>query len=74
MDSSVPETKANSLIDPRSCLFGYGRRLCPGVHLAQSSAWIAMVSILAAFNISKKRDDEGNEICVNAEFGSGFIR
>ncbi|KAF5376707.1 hypothetical protein D9615_007824 [Tricholomella constricta] len=33
--------------------FGFGRRICPGRHLADASLWIAIASILATFNISK---------------------
>ncbi|KAF9456640.1 cytochrome P450 [Collybia nuda] len=31
--------------------FGYGRRECPGRHVAETSLWIAVVSILAVFSI-----------------------
>ncbi|KIJ19362.1 hypothetical protein PAXINDRAFT_7846 [Paxillus involutus ATCC 200175] len=33
--------------------FGFGRRICPGRHLADASLWCAMVSILALFKIEK---------------------
>jgi len=31
--------------------FGFGRRICPGQHLADASLWIAIASILAVFDI-----------------------
>ena len=37
--------------DVRSYCFGFGRRACPGKHLADSSIWIACARILAVFNI-----------------------
>ncbi|KAG6327409.1 hypothetical protein ID866_11680, partial [Astraeus odoratus] len=38
--------------DPRAC-FGFGRRVCPGVHLAEASLWFMAVTTLAVFDISK---------------------
>ncbi|KAE9402144.1 cytochrome P450 [Gymnopus androsaceus JB14] len=42
--------------------FGFGRRACPGKHLALNSIWIAVISILATFDISKPVDKNGQEI------------
>ncbi|CAE6444484.1 unnamed protein product [Rhizoctonia solani] len=42
--------------------FGWGRRICPGQHIAEASLFIAVASVLAAFNIQKARDEKGNEI------------
>ncbi|KIJ67345.1 hypothetical protein HYDPIDRAFT_84029 [Hydnomerulius pinastri MD-312] len=33
--------------------FGFGRRICPGRHVADASLWAAMVCILALFKIEK---------------------
>ncbi|KAJ7618769.1 cytochrome P450 [Roridomyces roridus] len=54
--------KLNPLVPDPMVAFGFGRRLCPGRHLAESSIWIAVVSILAVFNIKKKVDKDGNII------------
>uniref|UniRef100_A0A0W0FF05 Cytochrome P450 n=3 Tax=Moniliophthora roreri TaxID=221103 RepID=A0A0W0FF05_MONRR len=48
--------------DPRFAVFGYGRRICPGRHMAYSSLWISIASILKTFNISKAVDEHGNVI------------
>ncbi|KAJ7018180.1 cytochrome P450 [Mycena alexandri] len=53
--------------------FGFGRRLCPGRHLALSAIWINIASILATFNISKAVDEEGNIIEPTYEVVSGVI-
>ncbi|KIK87084.1 hypothetical protein PAXRUDRAFT_152429 [Paxillus rubicundulus Ve08.2h10] len=34
-------------------IFGFGRRICPGRHLADASLWCAIACILAVFNIEK---------------------
>ncbi|THH33199.1 hypothetical protein EUX98_g986 [Antrodiella citrinella] len=36
---------------PREMMFGYGRRICPGMVLADASLWIATAMFLALFNI-----------------------
>jgi len=38
--------------DPRQYCFGFGRRICPGQHLADGSIWIGCVLTLAVFDIS----------------------
>ncbi|KAG9095311.1 hypothetical protein FRC06_009940 [Ceratobasidium sp. 370] len=39
--------------NPALYAFGFGRRICPGVHIAQQSLWISISNILANFTISK---------------------
>ncbi|KAF7317507.1 Cytochrome P450 [Mycena kentingensis (nom. inval.)] len=42
--------------DPESVVFGFGRRICPGRHLALSSTWLTIASTLASLHIDKPRD------------------
>ncbi|KAG9112970.1 hypothetical protein FRC07_007841, partial [Ceratobasidium sp. 392] len=42
--------------------FGWGRRICPGQHIVENTLFIAIASVLAAFTISKARDENGEEI------------
>lgn len=39
--------------DPRQVCFGFGRRICPGLHLADVSVFISCVLSLAVFDITK---------------------
>lgn len=39
--------------DPRTYVFGFGRRRCPGAHLVESSLWLLMVSMIATLDMSK---------------------
>ncbi|KAG5650137.1 hypothetical protein H0H81_000560, partial [Sphagnurus paluster] len=48
--------------DPASFAFGFGRRICPGRHMAFSAVWITMASIIATFDISKAVDNNGRII------------
>ncbi|KAI3598052.1 cytochrome p450 [Moniliophthora roreri] len=53
--------KLNAAVqDPDIALFGFGRRICPGRHMAWNSVWIAIASMLAMFDISKAVDKQGN--------------
>ncbi|KIJ38054.1 hypothetical protein M422DRAFT_88287, partial [Sphaerobolus stellatus SS14] len=45
-----------------SGVFGFGRRLCAGRHLAESALWIEAAGLLAAFTIEHAQDENGNEI------------
>ncbi|KAI1342943.1 cytochrome P450 [Xylariaceae sp. FL0016] len=46
-----------------SC-FGFGRRICPGMNVAERSLYILAARILWAFEFSKKRSADGREIHV----------
>ncbi|KAI0911289.1 cytochrome protein [Ustulina deusta] len=48
--------------DPTNYVFGYGRRICPGRYIADSSVWLTIVRTLAVFDISKGLDENGCEI------------
>ena len=47
------------------------RRICPGRYTADSSLWVAIVSILFAFNITKARNEHGEEIDFEPTFTYG---
>ncbi|KAJ7080694.1 cytochrome P450 [Mycena epipterygia] len=65
--------KLNPAVKNPDSAFGFGRRLCPGRHMATSSIWITVASILATFNIGKAIDDEGHVIEPSYEYVSGLI-
>ncbi|KAI1358522.1 cytochrome P450 monooxygenase [Xylaria arbuscula] len=48
--------------DPAQYIFGYGRRICLGRYLANSSTWLTIARALAVFDISKGLDESGQEI------------
>ncbi|KAF9442470.1 cytochrome P450, partial [Macrolepiota fuliginosa MF-IS2] len=59
----------NDLPDPESvATFGFGRRICPGSHVALAMLYIAAASILTIFDIFPALDEEGNPIEVAPEF------
>ncbi|KAF8999394.1 cytochrome P450 [Cyathus striatus] len=44
-----------SIRDPGTIVFGFGRRVCPGSHIAWSTLWYTAVSLLSLFEIGKRR-------------------
>ncbi|CUA69922.1 Cytochrome P450 2U1 [Homo sapiens] [Rhizoctonia solani] len=42
--------------------FGWGRRICPGIHFGEASLFITIASLLATFTFSKRRDFDGNYV------------
>ncbi|KAG9086855.1 hypothetical protein FRC07_012971 [Ceratobasidium sp. 392] len=56
-DPSVPSIPA----------FGFGRRLCPGMHYAEASIFIAVVSLLAVYNIIPAKDESSHDIIPSTE-------
>lgn len=60
-------------MDPRMLVFGFGRRICPGKDFADESVFLTIALSLAAFDIRKARDGNGNTIEPRAEFTSGII-
>ncbi|KAF8182236.1 cytochrome P450 [Mycena galopus ATCC 62051] len=47
--------------------FGFGRRKCPGQHMAVKTTWIAIVRVLWAFNIERRKDASGNPMKIDPE-------
>ena len=42
--------------DPSHACWGFGRRACPGKHMAFSAVWMAIASLIAAFDIEKAKE------------------
>ena len=59
--------------DPSTIAFGFGRRICPGMFLADNSIFINIAAMLYVFNISPERASNGDDIIPHVEF-HGFIR
>ncbi|KAK8100032.1 hypothetical protein PG999_010406 [Apiospora kogelbergensis] len=53
--------------------FGWGRRVCPGMHLATASVNLNIARILWAFNVTPAKDEKGQNIEVDIfAFTDGF--
>ncbi|EUC61305.1 cytochrome P450 family protein [Rhizoctonia solani AG-3 Rhs1AP] len=59
--------------NPRDFIFGIGRRVCPGNHIADVSVWLAIASLAATMDINKTRDSNGVYVEPVTEWSSGFV-
>ncbi|CAE6424396.1 unnamed protein product, partial [Rhizoctonia solani] len=57
LDPSVPEAP----------VFGFGHRICPGLHHAEAVVTIATLGLLAMFNIHPEEDVNGNSVPLKAD-------
>ncbi|GES59268.1 cytochrome P450 [Aspergillus terreus] len=57
--------------------YGVGRRICPGIHLAERALFIAIAKLLWAFSVEHKLDTAGNPIPVDVSpstaYSDGFL-
>jgi hypothetical protein len=59
--------------DPGELVFGFGRRVCPGQHIANTTLWLAIAMSLYAFRTSPGKDDFGNVSLPKAEWGASIL-
>ncbi|KAJ7348867.1 cytochrome P450 [Mycena albidolilacea] len=59
--------------DPRECVFGFGRRVCAGQNLAETTLWIQICLSLLTVNISKAVDEHGKTIEPEVAFTTAIV-
>ena len=70
-DGSAPvEVQRN----PLELAFGFGRRICPGQHVAEATIFMQMVTFLSVLNVSKGVYSDGRTIEPNIEFTTAIVR
>lgn len=62
----------NPQTDPLKFVFGFGRRICPGMHLAEMSLFLNITNILAAFTVSKAKNADGTVIEPELKWSTGI--
>ncbi|KAF8259466.1 cytochrome P450 [Lactarius quietus] len=72
-DRFVASETKSAEIDPRIC-FGFGRRLCPGIRVAEPWLFLFFATTLATYQISKAVDESGAVLEPNAQYTSRLIR
>ncbi|KAF7759803.1 hypothetical protein Agabi119p4_11498 [Agaricus bisporus var. burnettii] len=65
--------KNPDLPDPRTVIFGFGRRICPGRHFAEENLWSISTNLIATMDITKAIDENGDPITPPVEFTTGFV-
>lgn len=53
--------------------YGAGRRVCPGVHVAERSLYINIARVLWGFNLKNKIGKDGKEVQVTEKMVPGFF-
>ncbi|KAG6375607.1 cytochrome P450 [Boletus reticuloceps] len=63
----------NQQLDPREACFGWGRRSCPGAHLAELSIFICVATALATLDVSRYVEN-GVESVPRYDVKEGYVR
>ncbi|TKA67244.1 hypothetical protein B0A49_12379 [Cryomyces minteri] len=68
----APELANGAYEDRDHYGYGAGRRLCPGIHLAERNLSLAMAKLVWGFEIFPALDGEGREKAVDTDAKTGF--
>ncbi|EGO03159.1 hypothetical protein SERLA73DRAFT_101284 [Serpula lacrymans var. lacrymans S7.3] len=74
-----PDIKGRTELNIGSLPYGFGRRICPGMHLADSGVWLYVSTLLWAYHVSMV-DDDGSIVkdrvaeWESAQFSSGAVQ
>ncbi|KAI9001294.1 cytochrome P450 [Trametes punicea] len=68
----VPGPGKEPEADPRSMVFGFGRRICPGLQLADVSVFMAVAMTLAVFKVEKAVEN-GKVVEPSTDYTSGTV-
>ncbi|KAF7299789.1 hypothetical protein HMN09_00984900 [Mycena chlorophos] len=72
-DRFMRDGKLNPDVRDPDSAFGFGRRACPGRHLATATLWMTIASILATFKIEKCRDEHGDVVEPTYDYFPGVV-
>jgi cytochrome P450 len=73
VEAFVPERWLKSGRDLPTVGFGYGRRICPGRHVARNSLWIAVSRLLWAFDVRPEMTAAGQPVAVDTKGTDGLV-
>lgn len=59
--------------DPRKVAFGFGRRVCPGPHIAEQSLFATFATVLHTMHIFRAKDSDGKEVLPDVGMSSGVV-
>jgi cytochrome P450 len=62
-----------NVIDPRTYAFGFGRRVCPGKHIAEQSLFATVSTVAHTLKVLRAKDSFGHEVIPDAKTTSGFL-
>ncbi|KAF9066792.1 cytochrome P450 [Rhodocollybia butyracea] len=78
-DKFIPERFLDSPSGPFKSVndiyaYGFGRRVCPGRYIADTTVWLTIAYVLATLDLRKAKDNEGNDIDIPGDFTKTFFR
>ncbi|KAI1787184.1 cytochrome P450 [Ganoderma leucocontextum] len=59
--------------DPRDLIYGFGRRLCPGMHLANAYLYLVVARTIAIFELYPEVDEKGVPKMPPLDFAIGLV-
>jgi cytochrome P450 len=59
--------------DPRKFAFGFGRRICPGMHIAEQAMFAILTTVLQTLDIMRVKDCNGENVIPEARMSSGLL-
>ncbi|KAH9937827.1 cytochrome P450 [Epithele typhae] len=62
-----------SVRDPSTIAFGYGRRICPGMHFAETSLFMVVATVLHTLNITAPIDANGMPVFPSGKMTQGVL-
>jgi cytochrome P450 len=66
-------TERSDVRNPRDFSFGFGRRACPGTHIAEQSLFASVATALHTLDIQRRQDPQGNEIVPKPNVSGGLL-
>ncbi|KDR67549.1 hypothetical protein GALMADRAFT_258204 [Galerina marginata CBS 339.88] len=76
LESKAKDSNSNRPPPHSSFFFGFGRRICPGMHVAQNSLFILIARLLWALDVVPPKDPGGNPVLppkATEDFSGGLI-
>ncbi|TFK41796.1 cytochrome P450 [Crucibulum laeve] len=63
----------HNIRDPNTMAFGWGRRICAGIHIAEATLWLTIASVLLAFDITPPIDEDGKDTLPSLFYQSSLV-
>lgn len=61
------------VIDPQTYAFGFGRRVCPGKHIAEQILFATLSTVIHTLDVVRAKDSLGQDVVPDANMNSGFL-
>jgi cytochrome P450 len=66
-------TPRSDVRDPRDFAFGFGRRICPGSHIAEQSLFATIATVLHTIDVRRVKDADGVDIIPEVDVSGGSL-